>query len=96
MTTGLSCSPLHVQDGQTALYIASSKGHDQIVELLLRREADVNHQTKVRLLMLVCVHVCAPSLVHSILYCLFMRSDFQEYMHNHGKVINQVPSNRLG
>ena len=53
MTSGLSCSPLHVQTGQTAVYIASWKGHDQIVELLLRREADVNHQTKVRLLMLV-------------------------------------------
>ena len=55
MTSGLSCSPLHVQDGQTALYIGCKQGHDQIVELLLRREADVNHQTKVRPLMLVCV-----------------------------------------
>ena len=25
-----------------------------------------------------------------------MKSDFQEYLHNHGKVINQVPSNGLG
>ena len=25
-----------------------------------------------------------------------MRSDFQEYLHNHGKVINLVPSNGLG
>ena len=95
MTSGLSCSPLHVQGGQTALYIASKKGYDQIVELLLRREADVNHQTKVRPLMLVCV--CAPPLVRSILYCPFMRSDFQEYTHNHeNKLINQVPGNRLG
>ena len=53
MTSDLSCSPLHVQDGQTALYIASWKGYDQIVELLLKSKADVNHQTKVRLLMLV-------------------------------------------
>ena len=53
MTSGLSCSPLHVQDGKTALYIASWNGHDHIVELLLRREANVNHQTKVRPLMLV-------------------------------------------
>ena len=52
MTSDLSYFPLHVQDGQTALYIASDKGHDQIVELLIRREADVNHLTKVRLLML--------------------------------------------
>ena len=58
MTSGLSCSPLHVQDGKTALFIASSEGHDQIVELLLRREANVNHQTKVSLFMLVCVCVC--------------------------------------
>ena len=55
MTSDPSCSPLHVQDGQTALYIACKEGHDQIVELLLRREADINHQERVRLLMLVCV-----------------------------------------
>ena len=55
MTTDPSCSPLHVQNGQTALFIASRNGHDQIVELLLRKEADVNHQKKVRLLTLVCV-----------------------------------------
>ena len=39
---------LYVQDVQTALYIASKAGHDQIVELLLRRDANVNHQMKVR------------------------------------------------
>ena len=55
MTSGLSCSPLHIQDGEAALFIASSEGHDQIVELLLRREANVNHQTKVSLFMIVCV-----------------------------------------
>ena len=49
MSSDLSCSPLHVQDGLTALSIACFKGHDQIVEFLLRREADVNHHTKVRL-----------------------------------------------
>jgi len=59
MTSDLSCSPLHVQTGLTGLFLASWKGHVQIVELLLRREADVNHQIKVRLLMLVCV--CVPS-----------------------------------
>ena len=41
--------PPPLQDGQTALYIASWKGHDWIVELLLRRGADANHQKKVRL-----------------------------------------------
>ena len=53
MTSDPSCSLLHVQDGQTALFIASTKGHDQIVELLLKKEVDVNHQEEVRLLMLV-------------------------------------------
>ena len=47
----MTCLPLYVQDSQTPLFIASRKGHDQIVELLLRRKADVNHQTKVRLFM---------------------------------------------
>ena len=39
---------IHVQTGQTALFIASRNGHDKIVELLLKKEADVNHQMKVR------------------------------------------------
>ena len=65
--SGLSCSPLHVQDGKTALFIASLKGHDQILELLLGREADVSHQTKVGPLMLVCVCM----LLHCYaLYCI--------------------------
>ena len=55
--------PLYVQDSQTPLYIASKKGHDQIVELLLRRKADVNHQKKVRFLML---SVCFLPLLHRI------------------------------
>ena len=55
MTFDLSCSPLHEQDGETALFMASRNGHDQIVEFLLKKEADVNHQKKVRLLTLVCV-----------------------------------------
>ena len=50
----ITTSPLHIQGGQTALYVASDNGHDQVVELLLRREADVNHQTKVRLLLIEC------------------------------------------
>ena len=64
MTSGLSFSSLHVQDGQTALYIASRKGHDQIVELLLKREAEVNHQTNVRLVMLVGV----PRTLYTVLF----------------------------
>lgn len=44
------CSPLHVQDGQTALYIASNNGHGEIVKLLLKREADLDHETKVSVL----------------------------------------------
>ena len=73
MTSGLSCSPLHVQDGQTALYIGCKQGHDQIVELLLRREADVNHQTKVRPLML--VYVCSST---AMLYVVLSQA-----MHEH-------------
>ena len=41
---------LCVQNAMTAVYVASYKGHDQILELLLRRKADVNLQTKVRFL----------------------------------------------
>jgi len=43
---------IHVQDGQTALYVASSNGHDRIVEELLKRQVDVNHQMKVGILLL--------------------------------------------
>ena len=58
----ITCLPLYIQDNQTPLYIACRKGHDQIVELLLRRkaESDVNHQKKVRLFM---------SSVCILLYC---------------------------
>lgn len=44
----LSCSPLYVQNGQTALYIAAKEGRTQVAEVL-SREANVNHQTKVNL-----------------------------------------------
>ena len=39
---------LYLQNGRTALFTASWDGHDKIVQLLLRRKADVNHQTMVR------------------------------------------------
>ena len=39
---------LYLQKGSTVLCTASWEGHDKIVELLLSRKADVNHQTMVR------------------------------------------------
>ena len=33
---------LHVQDGQTPLYIASRKGHGTVLKLLLKHNADIS------------------------------------------------------
>ena len=87
MTSDPSCSPLHVQDGQTALYIACKNSHDQIVELLLKKEADVNHQTKVRPLMLVCVFL------HEECFSNVKNRFVERYMHN--KVTNVVPGKQI-
>ena len=39
---------VYVQDGNTALILASLKGHTSIVEMLLIKRADINHKNKVR------------------------------------------------
>ena len=39
---------LHVQDGRTALYMASFNGHEATVEYLLQQQADVNICRKVQ------------------------------------------------
>ena len=38
---------IHVQDGETALYIAKQKGHMEVVQLLLQIHADVSISKKV-------------------------------------------------
>ena len=38
---------MHTQDGIFPLYVASDKGHDEIVEMLLQAGARVDLQTKV-------------------------------------------------
>ena len=38
---------LTLQDGQTALIVASHSGHDEVVKILLRAKANLNVQTNV-------------------------------------------------
>ena len=37
-----------IQDGETALYLASNNGHVEVVQQLLQYNANVNVKTKVR------------------------------------------------
>ena len=45
---------MHIQDGWTSLMSASDNGHQDVVQLLIKHDADVNHATKVH----VCMYVC--------------------------------------
>ncbi len=45
-----------VKYGLTPLYVASEGGHHQVVELLIRKGANVNLADEVRTSM--CIHVC--------------------------------------
>ena len=47
---------LSLQDGWTALMMASNAGHMECVQVLLDKGADVNMQNKVSGLILHCVH----------------------------------------
>ena len=38
---------IHVQDGQTALYIASWRGHMEVMQLLLQKHADIRISKRV-------------------------------------------------
>lgn len=39
---------IHVQDGRTALYIASWKGHVKVVQFLLQKDVDVSNYEMVQ------------------------------------------------
>ena len=41
-------SLLFLQDGETPLYVASQKGHIELVQILLQKNVDVNISKKVK------------------------------------------------
>ena len=43
---------MHIQDGWTSLFMASQNGHQDVVQLLIKHDADVNHAAEV------CMCVC--------------------------------------
>ena len=43
--TSTSFSELYIQDGLSPLYVASHEGHTDVVDILLRKGADVNQTT---------------------------------------------------
>ena len=60
MTSDLSCSPLHVQTGLTALYIASWNGHDQIVVLISQARHKMYNDVVITLELYVMLHLVYP------------------------------------
>ena len=57
------------QDGYFPLYVASQKGHDRIVEILLHAGATVDLQNKVkdRYYLFICHLCCAMRIIHCTL-----------------------------
>ena len=52
---------IYIQDGCTALYLASQEGHVAVIQLLLQRHADVS----------ICAEVCTVTLGQCIVSILF-------------------------
>ena len=51
---------MHIQDGWTSLMSASDNGHQDVVQLLIKHDADVNHADEV------CMCVCIFSFLFSV------------------------------
>ena len=65
MTCTVYCGVyVYIQDGETALYIASDKGHVAVVELLLQKHANVSICTKVY----TCITTDSPYCVCTTVY----------------------------